>query len=117
MAQLPAATLITTAGTDVTTLATAAATSQTIANPDGKTGFDIHNGSGGSITVTIPVVQTVPDGKAPALAVGSRVVTVPNGKTYRFGGFEPSVYNDPATQSFTVNIDVVTIVTIQAFTR
>lgn len=111
MASVPAPTNILPTGVDITTPATAAALTQTLAN-DGRTMLLIKNGNAGTINVTITAQQKVQDGAAVPLAVPSRTIAIATGKYFLIGPFPLGVYNDQNNE-ITVTIDVISSVLLQ----
>lgn len=92
----------------VTAMVAAAGGGDSFANT-GDQIFEVNNGSGGSITVTIVTPATV-GGRA----VADVAAAVPAGQRWRFGPFDPALFND-ATGSVQVTYSGVTTLTVQAF--
>jgi len=76
---------------------------------DGRTYLDVNNGSGGAITVTAAVQQTV-DGKA----VTGNAVSVGAGARTKIGPFPPGIYND-ANGRVQLTYSGVTSLTVNPF--
>lgn len=96
-------------GTDITTLAVAAAGGGDKFTNAGLELLWATNGSGSPITLTFtPTVTT--DG----LAVAARTVSVLAGKTFVIGPFPPSIYND-AQGFLNVTYSGVTNLTVGAY--
>lgn len=102
---LPAATVLTTAGHDVTVPATAAAAEIEFTN----TGREILEVVTGTTTANLALVtqKTVPDGSAAALSVTDRTKALLASKTYLFGPFDPAIYND-ANGKVQLTLDALT---------
>lgn len=112
MATVPAATAITPAGVNMAAPATTAALSQTFAN-NGKILVAVKNASASPINATFVAQQVINDGGG-ALALTNRVVAVAAGATLVIGPFPPAIFND-VNQEVTLQISVVTSVTLQAY--
>ncbi len=71
----------------------------------------VLNGSGGNVVVTIQTPKTV-DGNA----VAEVTKTLATMEDWLFGVFRVDVYNQPSGEVY-VDYDIVTTVTVQAFTQ
>jgi hypothetical protein len=92
MANIPAATLMTPAGLDATTPATAAASSMTFAN-DGRVFLHVKTGAT-TANLTTTVVRKLDDGTAAGIAGTNPVLALAANKNYILGPFDPAIYND-----------------------
>lgn len=88
--------------------AAASAGGDTFTN-DGMTMLLAKNASGGAITITIAVGQTV-DGQT----VTSKTVSVPASQTMLIGPFPLAIYTDPATGNVAFTYSAVTSLTVKA---
>ena len=92
MANIPAAAAATPLGIDITTPATAAASTMTMTN-DGKTQLHIKTGAT-TANLTLTVQKKIDDGTAAGIAGTNPVIALAANKNYVLGPFAPSVYND-----------------------
>lgn len=92
MANIPAAAAATPLGIDITTPATAAASTMTMAN-DGKTQLHVKTGAT-TANLTLTVQKKIDDGSAAGIAGTNPVIALAANKNYVLGPFSPSVYND-----------------------
>lgn len=95
-------------GATITTTAADVAGDE-FANTNGRTVFEVNNGSGSSIDVTI-VTQTTVEG----LAVADRVVSVPAGTRTIIDSLARGTYND-SSDNVQVTYSAVTSVTVAAW--
>lgn len=112
MANIPAATLMTSLGLDVTTPATAAALTMTLAN-DGKTYLHVKT-VGTTANLTLTPQAKVQDGSAAGLTPIAPVIALAANKNYLIGPFSPAVYND-ANGELNMTFSAITAITVQAY--
>lgn len=110
MASIPAPTNVLPSGTNVTTPATAAALSQTMAN-DGRTVLIIKTGATTANLSPIPTAK-VPDGSVAGLSPAAPVIALAANSTYLVGPFPPSIYNDQNNE-VTLTLSAITSITLQ----
>lgn len=96
------------AGTNLTSLAVAAAGGGDSFANDGSQYLYIANGAGAPITLTL-VMQATPDGQA----ITSKTVTVTNAERMIVGPFPPALYND-ANGRCQVTYSSATTITVAA---
>lgn len=101
----------TTAGANIT-LAAAAGGGDSFAN-DGRTLFQVTNGSGGAITVTFDSPRTCDFGLA-ANAAHDLAISVPAGESRYIGPFVQGRFNDASTGRVQVTYSDVTTLTVAA---
>jgi hypothetical protein len=111
MANIPAAINILPSGTDITTPATAALTTMTMAN-DGRTILRIKVGAtGGNLTPTVQSKQQ--DGSAAGIAPTNPIIALAANKDYLFGPFPTGLYND-LNGEVTFTFSAVATITVAA---
>lgn len=111
MANIPAATLATPAGLDITAPPTAALTNMSFVN-DGKIVLRVKTvGTGANLTITPQ--SKVQDGSAAGLSPTAPVVVLATNKEYLIGPFSPAVYND-ANGECNIVFSAVTAILLQA---
>tara|TARA_Y100000593_G_scaffold4213_2_gene8329 strand:- start:435 stop:764 length:330 start_codon:yes stop_codon:yes gene_type:complete len=108
MATLTVQSLNGTSGVSVTTQAADVAGDEFV-NENGRTNFEVNNGSGSSIDVTI-ITQTTVDG----LAVADRVISVGAGERFIVNKLASGTYND-SDGNVQVTYSAVTSVTVAAW--
>jgi hypothetical protein len=111
MANIPAATAATPLGVDITTPATAAALSMTMAN-DGKTQLHIKTGAT-TANLTLTVQSKIADGSAAGIAGTNPVIALAANKNYVLGPFSPGAYND-ANGELNMAFSAITSIVVQA---
>ncbi len=108
MATLTVQSLNGTSGVSVTTQAADVAGDEFV-NENGRTAFEVNNGSGSSVDVTI-ITQATVDG----LAVADRVISVGAGERYIINQLASGTYND-SNGNVQVTYSSVTSVTVAAW--
>ncbi len=112
MANIPAPTLMTPAGLDATTPATAAQLSMSMAN-DGKTFLHVKTGAT-TANLTLTPQAKVQDGSAAGLPATPPVIALAANKNYLIGPFSPAAYND-ANNELNFTLSAITSITVQAY--
>lgn len=111
MANIPAATPSTADGVDITTPATAAQASMTMAN-DGRTVLHVKTGATTANLTFVPQAKLA-DGSTAGMSGASLVKALAANKNYVFGPFSPSVYND-ANGELNMTFSATTSIVVQA---
>ena len=111
MANIPAATQVTAAGLDITTPATAALSSMTMAN-DGRTLLRVKTAAT-TANLTLTVQSKIQDGSAAGVSASNPVIALAANKDYVIGPFPQGVYND-ANGELNIAFSAVTSILVQA---
>jgi hypothetical protein len=111
MANIPAATASTADGIDITTPATAAALSMTMAN-DGLSLLHVKTGAT-TATLTFVPQRKMADGSTAGMSGTSLAKSLLANKNYVFGPFSPSVYND-SNGELNMTFSAITSIVVQA---
>lgn len=112
MANIPAATVLTPAGLDATTPATAAASSMTLAN-DGRVMLHVKTGAT-TANITLTVQKKIDDGTAAGIAGTNPVIALAANKNYFLGPFDVGTYND-ANGEVNLAFSATTSIVVQAY--